>query len=65
MKIAAESNAALTAGASSQRNMSVKIDNITVQSSATDSQGIARDIGNDLVNQIHLTASNLDDGVKY
>nr|WP_143393311.1 hypothetical protein [Fimbriiglobus ruber] len=45
------------------RNTNVKIDNITIQTQASDSAGIAREVGVELKNQIRMAMSNFDDGV--
>ncbi|OWK42471.1 hypothetical protein FRUB_04549 [Fimbriiglobus ruber] len=41
----------------------MKIDNITIQTQASDSAGIAREVGVELKNQIRMAMSNFDDGV--
>ncbi len=47
------------------KNISVKVGDVNIHTSATDSQGIASDISNNLAAQIHIAISNTDDGVKY
>jgi hypothetical protein len=45
------------------RTTSVKIDNVNVQTQATDPAGIAQGIGPALQNEFRNTISNYDDGV--
>jgi len=58
------SNSIINGGRAGNTN-SVKIDNVTVQTQATDANGIARDIGSNLESQMRQAASNFDDGVAY
>lgn len=52
-----------TPEAGSGRSVSVKIDDVTINTQATDSQGIAREVSAELKNQIRMAMSNIDDGV--
>lgn len=47
------------------RSISIKIDDIKIETQATDSAGIARGISAELKNQIRMAISNIDDGVAY
>lgn len=47
------------------KNVDVKIGNITIQTNATDVTGIASSISSHLERQINNTISNVDDGVAY
>lgn len=50
---------------SSSRSVSVKIDEVNVVTQATDANGIAAGIGQDLNSQLRSTMSNFDDGIAY
>ncbi|MDE2100251.1 MAG: hypothetical protein KGL39_23575 [Patescibacteria group bacterium] len=45
------------------KSISIKIDDIIVNTAATDAQGIAREVGHELTNQIRLAIANFDDGI--
>lgn len=47
------------------KSLNVKTGDIHVHTNATDSQGIAGSIANDLISQIRSVTANLDDGVNY
>ena len=47
------------------RSISVKIDDINVQTQATDAAGISRGISAELKNQIRMAISNIDDGIAF
>jgi hypothetical protein len=51
--------------AASGKTVNVKIDDVTIQTQATDAKGIAGDMSAELKNQIRLAISNFDDGVDY
>lgn len=52
-------------GAGSQKIFNVKIDEITVNTQATDAAGVAGAVSGELKNQIRVAMSNFDDGVNY
>lgn len=49
----------------SSRNTNVKIDQISVNTQATDAQGISSSISQELTSHLRTTVSNYDDGVAY
>ncbi len=49
---------------SSTRTVQLKIDTVTVQTQATDSDGISRSIGSSLSDQLRQAMDHLDDGVR-
>jgi len=63
--ISSQSSGAILAGGNTTKSNSVKIDNVNVQTAATDANGIAKDMGNSLQNQMAQTVSAFDDGVSH
>lgn len=49
----------------SGRAVNIKIDEIKIETQATDASGIAAQVGTELRNQIRIAMSNFDDGVNY
>lgn len=47
------------------KTISVKVDDINVHTQATDAEGIAREVGTELKNQIRMAMSTIDDGVNF
>lgn len=52
-------------GGNSGRAINIKIDDIRIETGATDATGIAHEVGAELKNQIRMAMSNIDDGILY
>lgn len=63
--IASQSSGAILAGGNTTKSNSVKIDNVNVQTQATDANGIAKDMSGSLQNQMAQTVAAFDDGVSH
>lgn len=62
--LAAQTSTSIAAaGATNNRTNSIKIDKIEVQTQATDADGISRQIGKSLQEQVTMGISNYDDGI--
>lgn len=53
------------AGPVAGKEVNMRIDNITINTQATDADGIARSLNDSLAQQYRTTAGNADDGIQY
>lgn len=63
--LGATSSAAIMAGGDKNSSNSIKIDNLTVTTQATDAQGVASGINTELQSQMAAATSSYDDGVSH
>lgn len=61
--LASQSSNSIVGPSNSSKNTSVKVDNVNVQTQATDAAGISKSIGDSLGAQMRQAANNYDDGV--
>lgn len=61
--INSQTSGSIANGRTSNRNTQVNVENVNVQTQATDAAGISKSIGDSLGDQMRQTASNFDDGV--
>ena len=61
--LASQTSNSITGPRTNSKSTTVQVDNVNVQTQATDSAGISKSIGDSLGAQMRQTASNYDDGV--